>query len=151
MNFQHTDDRRMLADSLNRFVAEQYAFETRDRIAKSRERQQNNQQLSARDKSLLGLVDSNKRSIEQHFELDSDHPADDWRRGLESLVHELPRPVGVGYGPGTPCHKHQLAVGRPSRPAMARVAATSAGVTHRTTAAGRTCSKRAITGLRTDS
>jgi alkylation response protein AidB-like acyl-CoA dehydrogenase len=37
MNFQHTDDRRMLADSLNRFVAEQYAFETRDRIAKSPE------------------------------------------------------------------------------------------------------------------
>lgn len=35
MNFQHTDDRRMLADSLNRFVAEQYAFDTRDRIAKS--------------------------------------------------------------------------------------------------------------------
>jgi alkylation response protein AidB-like acyl-CoA dehydrogenase len=35
MNFQHTDDRRMLGDSLNRFVAEQYAFETRDRIAKS--------------------------------------------------------------------------------------------------------------------
>ena len=34
MNFQHTDDRRMLADSLNRFVAEQYGFETRDRIAK---------------------------------------------------------------------------------------------------------------------
>jgi len=37
MNFQHTDDRRMLADSLNRFVAEQYVFETRDRIAKSAE------------------------------------------------------------------------------------------------------------------
>lgn len=37
MNFQHTDDRRMLADSLNRFVAEQYGFETRDRIAKSPE------------------------------------------------------------------------------------------------------------------
>jgi len=37
MNFQHTDDRRMLADSLNRFVAEQYAFETRDQIAKSPE------------------------------------------------------------------------------------------------------------------
>jgi len=37
MNFQHTDDRRMLADSLNRFVAEQYVFETRDRIAKSPE------------------------------------------------------------------------------------------------------------------
>lgn len=35
MNFEHTDDRRMLADSLNRFIAEQYAFETRDRIAKS--------------------------------------------------------------------------------------------------------------------
>jgi alkylation response protein AidB-like acyl-CoA dehydrogenase len=37
MNFQHTDDRRMLADSLNRFVAEQYVFETRDRIARSPE------------------------------------------------------------------------------------------------------------------
>lgn len=37
MNFQHTDDRRMLADSLNRFVAEQYVFETRDRIAGSPE------------------------------------------------------------------------------------------------------------------
>ncbi len=37
MNFQHTDDRRMLADSLNRFVSEQYAFATRDRIASSPE------------------------------------------------------------------------------------------------------------------
>jgi len=35
MNFEHTEDRRMLADSLNRFIAEQYAFETRDRIARS--------------------------------------------------------------------------------------------------------------------
>ncbi|MEO6321079.1 MAG: acyl-CoA dehydrogenase family protein, partial [Polaromonas sp.] len=35
MNFEHSEDRRMLADSLNRFIAEQYAFETRDRIAKS--------------------------------------------------------------------------------------------------------------------
>jgi alkylation response protein AidB-like acyl-CoA dehydrogenase len=35
MNFEHTEDRRMLADSLNRFIAEQYAFDTRDRIAKS--------------------------------------------------------------------------------------------------------------------
>ena len=35
MNFEHTEDRRMLADSLNRFIAEQYTFETRDRIAKS--------------------------------------------------------------------------------------------------------------------
>ncbi|MGH6639922.1 MAG: acyl-CoA dehydrogenase family protein, partial [Polaromonas sp.] len=35
MNFEHTEDRRMLADSLNRFVGEQYAFEMRDRIAKS--------------------------------------------------------------------------------------------------------------------
>jgi alkylation response protein AidB-like acyl-CoA dehydrogenase len=35
MNFEHTDDRRMLADSLNRFIAEQYAFDARDRIAKS--------------------------------------------------------------------------------------------------------------------
>ena len=35
MNFDHTDDRRMLADTLNRYIAEQYAFATRDRIAKS--------------------------------------------------------------------------------------------------------------------
>ncbi|ASV98688.1 acyl-CoA dehydrogenase family protein [Paraburkholderia aromaticivorans] len=35
MNFQHTEDRRMLADSLNRFIGEQYGFETRDRIARS--------------------------------------------------------------------------------------------------------------------
>ncbi|MFM0594697.1 acyl-CoA dehydrogenase family protein [Paraburkholderia dilworthii] len=35
MNFQHTEDRRMLADSLNRFVSEQYGFDTRDRIARS--------------------------------------------------------------------------------------------------------------------
>lgn len=35
MNFEHTEDRRMLVDSLNRFIAEQYSFETRDRIVKS--------------------------------------------------------------------------------------------------------------------
>jgi alkylation response protein AidB-like acyl-CoA dehydrogenase len=35
MNFEHTEDRRMLADSLNRFIAEQYAFDARDHIAKS--------------------------------------------------------------------------------------------------------------------
>jgi alkylation response protein AidB-like acyl-CoA dehydrogenase len=35
MNFEHTEERRMLADSLNRFVAEQYGFETRDHIAAS--------------------------------------------------------------------------------------------------------------------
>ncbi len=35
MNFEHTEDRRMLADSLNRFIAEQYAFDARDRIARS--------------------------------------------------------------------------------------------------------------------
>lgn len=35
MNFEHTEERRMLADSLNRFIAEQYGFETRDRIAAS--------------------------------------------------------------------------------------------------------------------
>ena len=35
MNFEHTEDRRMLADSLNRFIAEQYSFERRDRIARS--------------------------------------------------------------------------------------------------------------------
>jgi alkylation response protein AidB-like acyl-CoA dehydrogenase len=37
MNFQHTEDRRMLADSLNRFIAEQYGFDARDRIARSQE------------------------------------------------------------------------------------------------------------------
>ncbi|WP_028228174.1 acyl-CoA dehydrogenase family protein [Paraburkholderia ferrariae] len=37
MNFQHTEDRRMLADTLNRFVAEQYGFATRDTIARSAE------------------------------------------------------------------------------------------------------------------
>jgi alkylation response protein AidB-like acyl-CoA dehydrogenase len=35
MNFVHTDDRRMLADTLDRFIAEQYGFETRDHIAGS--------------------------------------------------------------------------------------------------------------------
>ncbi|WP_109477362.1 acyl-CoA dehydrogenase [Paraburkholderia sp. C35] len=35
MNFQHTEDRRMLADTLNRFVTEQYAFATRDALARS--------------------------------------------------------------------------------------------------------------------
>ncbi|KGX38532.1 acyl-CoA dehydrogenase family protein [Burkholderia pseudomallei] len=35
MEFRHTEDRRMLADSLNRFIAEQYAFPVRDRIALS--------------------------------------------------------------------------------------------------------------------
>ncbi|WP_345811045.1 acyl-CoA dehydrogenase family protein [Paraburkholderia sp. PREW-6R] len=35
MNFQHTEDRRMLADTLNRFIGEQYGFATRERIARS--------------------------------------------------------------------------------------------------------------------
>ncbi|MEK6426534.1 MAG: acyl-CoA dehydrogenase family protein [Burkholderia gladioli] len=35
MDFTHSDDRRMLADSLNRFIDEQYAFPVRDRIARS--------------------------------------------------------------------------------------------------------------------
>ncbi|KWZ44292.1 pimeloyl-CoA dehydrogenase small subunit [Burkholderia savannae] len=35
MDFQHSEDRRMLADSLNRFIAEQYPFAARDRIALS--------------------------------------------------------------------------------------------------------------------
>jgi alkylation response protein AidB-like acyl-CoA dehydrogenase len=35
MNFQHTEDRRMLADTLNRFVSEQYGFATRDTLAHS--------------------------------------------------------------------------------------------------------------------
>ena len=33
MNFEHTEDRRMLADSLNRFIAEQYGMELRNRVA----------------------------------------------------------------------------------------------------------------------
>ena len=33
MNFEPTDDRHMLADTLNRFVSEQYGFETRNAIA----------------------------------------------------------------------------------------------------------------------
>ena len=36
MNFTHTEDRRMLADSLDRYVAEQYSLETRHQISKSR-------------------------------------------------------------------------------------------------------------------
>lgn len=35
MNFQHTEDRRMLADSLNRFVTQQYDFATRDALARN--------------------------------------------------------------------------------------------------------------------
>ncbi|CAM3728945.1 acyl-CoA dehydrogenase family protein [Bordetella tumulicola] len=37
MNFNHTEDRRMLSDMLKRFVAEQYGFAVRDRIASSPE------------------------------------------------------------------------------------------------------------------
>ena len=37
MDFQHTEDRRMLADTLNRFITEQYEFGTRDTIARSAE------------------------------------------------------------------------------------------------------------------
>ena len=35
MNFTHTEDRRMLADSLDRYVAEQYSLETRHQISQS--------------------------------------------------------------------------------------------------------------------
>ncbi len=35
MNFTHTEDRRMLADTLNRYVAEQYKFDTRMAIVAS--------------------------------------------------------------------------------------------------------------------
>ncbi|MBV2179833.1 MAG: acyl-CoA dehydrogenase family protein [Castellaniella sp.] len=35
MNFEHTEDRRMMAESLGRYLREQYSFETRDRIARS--------------------------------------------------------------------------------------------------------------------
>ncbi|OZI31055.1 pimeloyl-CoA dehydrogenase small subunit [Bordetella genomosp. 10] len=33
MNFEHTEDRRMLADTLNRFISERYGIEARNRIA----------------------------------------------------------------------------------------------------------------------
>ena len=33
MNFEHTEDRRMLADTLNRFVSEQYGIEVRNKLA----------------------------------------------------------------------------------------------------------------------
>jgi hypothetical protein len=33
MNFEHTDDRRMLMDSLNRFVSEQYGADVRTQMA----------------------------------------------------------------------------------------------------------------------
>lgn len=33
MNFEHTEDRRMLADTLNRFVSEQYGIEKRNHLA----------------------------------------------------------------------------------------------------------------------
>ena len=32
MNFEHSEERRMLADSLNRFIAEQYSFDKREHI-----------------------------------------------------------------------------------------------------------------------
>ena len=35
MNFEHTEDRRMLADTLNRFITEQYPFEVRNQVAAS--------------------------------------------------------------------------------------------------------------------
>lgn len=35
MNFEHTEDRRMLADTLDRFISDQYDFTQRDRIATS--------------------------------------------------------------------------------------------------------------------
>ncbi|SPJ18453.1 Acyl-CoA dehydrogenase (fragment) [Burkholderiales bacterium] len=35
MNFEHSDERRMLADTLNRFIREQYGFATRQRICAS--------------------------------------------------------------------------------------------------------------------
>ncbi|WP_206996701.1 acyl-CoA dehydrogenase family protein [Trinickia mobilis] len=35
MNFQHSEDRRMLADTLDRFIAGEYGFETRNKLAGS--------------------------------------------------------------------------------------------------------------------
>ena len=36
MNFEHTEDRRMLSDMLRRFVAEQYDIATRHRNGRAR-------------------------------------------------------------------------------------------------------------------
>ena len=38
MNFQHSEDRRMLADTLERFMREKYGFETRGSASRSRPR-----------------------------------------------------------------------------------------------------------------
>jgi len=35
MNFEHTEDRRMMAESLGRYLRDQYAFPERDRVARS--------------------------------------------------------------------------------------------------------------------
>lgn len=35
MNFEHTEDRRMLADTLNRYISERYGFDARMKIAQS--------------------------------------------------------------------------------------------------------------------
>jgi alkylation response protein AidB-like acyl-CoA dehydrogenase len=56
MQFEHTEDRRMLADSLSRFVKEQYGFETRDRIARSKEGYSPEMWLRFADLGVIGAL-----------------------------------------------------------------------------------------------
>jgi hypothetical protein len=85
---------------------------------------------------------------EPHAGTDGGHLPRDRHRTHGRDVQNDP---SVEERPATECPPLRIAVGRRSPRATARVAATSVGVAHRTTAAGRRCSKRAITGLRTDS
>ncbi|MFN6993739.1 MAG: acyl-CoA dehydrogenase family protein [Aquincola tertiaricarbonis] len=56
MNFEHTEDRRMLADTLNRYIAEQYGFEARNRIAQSPEGYSANQWQQFAELGAIGAL-----------------------------------------------------------------------------------------------
>jgi len=56
MNFQHTEDRRMLADTLNRYISQQYDFETRTSIAKSAEGYSRRQWAQFAELGVLGAL-----------------------------------------------------------------------------------------------
>jgi hypothetical protein len=61
MNFEHTEDRRMLADSLGRFIKEQYGFETRDRIARSAQGYSPEMWRQFADLGMIGALFSEER------------------------------------------------------------------------------------------
>jgi alkylation response protein AidB-like acyl-CoA dehydrogenase len=56
MDFAHTEDRRMLADSLGRYVAEQYPFDTRQQIARSVEGFSREQWRQFADLGVIGAL-----------------------------------------------------------------------------------------------